>query len=397
MKILSAQSTSGDGPSGLADIVSQMDIAGRGAPDFIAIHFGVGLDAAELQVGAKNCIGSAALHGGSSCLGVMGPSGVDVSGSGLGAFAIWDGVGSYGTSSAELGDDAEAAARQAAEDALNRAGRPGEIPELIWLTVAPGREEDVINGLRAVVGQETLIVGGSAADNDVTGKWVQFGPDAVHSDGLVVSALFPSTPVASVYQSGYAPTGAHGVVTRVQGRRLHEIDGRAAADVLHEWTSGAVPVAQDASRSILADATLWPLGRVMRQVAGVPFHILAHPAVAHPDGAVDLFAAVSEGDTLWQMQGSADSLVARAGRVAAQTRQNAGGDEVAGALVVYCGGCMLAVRERMEEVSAGIRAELGDAPWLGVFTFGEQGVPAGGEAKHGNLMISCTMFSADKL
>lgn len=295
MKIISAQSTSGDGPSGLADIVSQMDIAGRGAPDFIAIHFGVGLDAAELQVGAKNCIGSAALHGGSSCLGVMGPSGVDVSGSGLGAFAIWDGAGSYGTSSAELGDDAEAAARQAAEDALNRAGRPGEIPELIWLTVAPGREEDVINGLRAVVGQETLIVGGSAADNDVTGKWVQFGPDAVHSDGLVVSALFPSTPVASVYQSGYAPTGAHGVVTRVQGRRLHEIDGRAAAHVLHEWTSGAVPVAQDAPRSILADATLWPLGRVMRQVAGVPFHILAHPAVAHPDGAVDLFAAVSEG------------------------------------------------------------------------------------------------------
>jgi len=93
------------------------------------------------------------------------------------------------------------------------------------------------------------------------------------------------------------------------------------------------------------------------------------------------------------MQGSADSLVARAGRIAAQARSNAG-SEISGALLVYCGGCMLAVRERMEEVRAGVNTALGDVPWIGVFTFGEQGVPAGGEAEHGNLMISCTVLAA---
>jgi hypothetical protein len=91
------------------------------------------------------------------------------------------------------------------------------------------------------------------------------------------------------------------------------------------------------------------------------------------------------------MRGSADSLVARAGRVVQQARDDAGGD-VAGALVVYCGGCMLAVRDRMPEVQASINEALGEVPWLGVFTFGEQGVPTGGRAKHGNLMISCTAF-----
>ena len=396
MKIRAAHTSSGQSFNGLPEIASRLAIDRHGPPDFLALHFGAECDAAHLHKAAHTTFGTPALHGGSSCLGVMGSSGVDIGGAGLGAFAIWDPDGSYGTSSVDLGDDACAAARDAATDALSRAGRPGEIPEMVWLSVAPGREEDVIAGLRAVVGEGALIVGGSSADNDVSGKWVQFGRDTVHSEGMVVSVLFPSVPVASVYQSGYAPTGSNGTVTRVEGRRLYEIDGRAAAEVLNEWSSGAVPVAEGGPRSILADATFWPLGREMRRVAGIPFHLLAHPAVAHPDGAVDLFAAVSEGDRLWQMRGSVESLVARAGRVAEQASQNLG-NEVTGALVVYCGGCMLAVKDRMDDVSAGINAALGDKPWLGVFTFGEQGMPAGEHAKHGNLMISCTTFSMREL
>jgi hypothetical protein len=137
---------------------------------------------------------------------------------------------------------------------------------------------------------------------------------------------------------------------------------------------------------------LWPLGRVTREVVGVPFHLLAHPATSNPDGSLELFADMSEGDRIWQMRGSVDSLVARAGRIAAQARSNAG-SEIAGALVVYCGGCMLAVRERMEEVRSGVNAALGDVPWIGLFTFGEQGLPPGGEVEHGNLMISCTIIA----
>jgi hypothetical protein len=130
---------------------------------------------------------------------------------------------------------------------------------------------------------------------------------------------------------------------------------------------------------------------VARHVAGVPFHLLAHPAVTYPDGSLELFADLREGDQIWQMRGSVDSLVTRAGRIAAQARSDAG-DGISGALVVYCGGCMLAVKDRMEEVRAGVNTALGDVPWLGVFTFGEQGVPTDGVAEHGNLMISCTVI-----
>jgi hypothetical protein len=392
MKIAVAQSSAGSARSAIREIVDDILAGGRPAPDFLAIHFGVGCEGVALASAARAAFGTMALHGGSSCLGVMTYDGVVIGdGASVGGFAIWDAHGSYGTASADLGLDAFDAARRAAEAALVAAGRPYEIPDMVWLTVAPGREEQVIDGIRSIVGPGTLIVGGSAADNDVGGRWCQFGPHHSHGDGVVVSALFSSVPIASTYQSGYAPTGDAGLVTRAKGRRLFEIDGQPAAEVYHRWTGGAIPMAEVKPVSVLAAATLWPLGRVTRRIAGVPFHLLAHPAMSNPDGSLDMFADAAEGDQLWQMRGSADSLVSRAGRIARQAHDDIGG-VVAGALVVYCGGCMLAVQDRMAEVQAGIAEALGDAPWLGIFTFGEQGVPAGEEPMHGNLMISCTAF-----
>jgi hypothetical protein len=392
MKIATAHSSEADPLAAIAEISEVLGLDRLGPPDFVALHYSVGCAADTLRMAAAARFGSDALHGGSSCLGVMTDQGVRIAREAeLGALAIWDQAGSYGTASTDLGTDAASAAAMVTKAALAAAGRVGEVPDLVWLTVAPGREEQVLEGIRAVVGHETPIVGGSSADNDVSGRWTQFGPTLCHSDGVVVSVLFPSQSVTSTYESGYAPTQDSGLVTRVEGRRLFEIDNQPAATVYHRWTGGAVPKVDDAPQSILAAATLWPLGRVTRQIAGVPFHLLAHPAVAHPDGSLDLFADVAEGVRLWQMQGSADSLVARAASVARQTRDDVEG-VVAGALVVYCGGCMLAVRDRMGEVCDGITNVLGDVPWLGIFTFGEQGVPAGGRASHGNLMISCTVF-----
>ncbi len=95
------------------------------------------------------------------------------------------------------------------------------------------------------------------------------------------------------------------------------------------------------------------------------------------------------------MHGDSNALVSRAGRVASEAlaRASLTRDQIAGALVIYCAGCMLSVRERMPEVVAGLREELGDVPFLGAFTFGEQGCFLGGENRHGNLMISVTLFA----
>jgi hypothetical protein len=53
---------------------------------------------------------------------------------------------------------------------------------------------------------------------------------------------------------------------------------------------------------------------------------------------------------------------------------------------------MLSVRERLDEVVAGVNASLDGAPFLGAFTFGEQGALLKAGNRHGNLMISCIIF-----
>ena len=94
------------------------------------------------------------------------------------------------------------------------------------------------------------------------------------------------------------------------------------------------------------------------------------------------------------MEGTEDNLVHRAPRVAENALEMARLDKqhISGALVIYCAGCMLTVQERMTEVADGLREALGGKPFLGTFTFGEQGCFIGGSNHHGNLMISVVVF-----
>jgi hypothetical protein len=99
------------------------------------------------------------------------------------------------------------------------------------------------------------------------------------------------------------------------------------------------------------------------------------------------------------MQGSIASLVSRAGRVADAARTllvegHRGRSEVelAGGLVIYCAGCMLAVGDSLPGVAKELVAALAGQPFIGAFTFGEQGCLLGGENRHGNLMISVAVF-----
>jgi hypothetical protein len=55
---------------------------------------------------------------------------------------------------------------------------------------------------------------------------------------------------------------------------------------------------------------------------------------------------------------------------------------------------MLTVTDRMDDVASELVEALGGRPFLGTFTFGEQGCFLGGENRHGNLMFSTVVFGA---
>ncbi|MEM9764926.1 MAG: FIST C-terminal domain-containing protein [Pseudomonadota bacterium] len=365
-------------------------------PRFLAVYTSTGHDAEAVREHFA-ATGVEAIHGGTSCLGVMaGGRMCSNDGRGMGFFALWDDAGAYGTGIALLGANPREASRRAVTRALEAAGRTGEAPDLVWLTAAPGAEESLIAGIEDVIGSNAPIIGGSAAANDLSGAWRVFDGEITMGAGVAVSVLFPSRSVATAYQSGYAPTDCTGTVSRVEGRSVRGIDGRPALEVYADWTKGAVaPDTNAGPEMILSASTFHPLGRHVGDIGDVPFYLLAHPATANPDGSIDLFADVELGEEVTLMTGSADSLVRRAGRVASLSAKRGGltTAEIAGALVIFCGGCMLAVRNRMDEVAAEVDRALGGAPSLGIFTFGEQGAVLGESNRHGNLMISCVTFA----
>jgi hypothetical protein len=338
--------------------------------------------------------GEAAIHGGTSLGGVITNQGVHCrSGFGLGLMGISDQAGCYGTGTAKLGDNPKQAARTAVLNALEQAGRPGEVPQLILITAAPGCEEELLAGIGSVVGSEVPIIGGSSAGDDNLGQ--QLANDLAVTESVVLTVMFPSTDLLMAFHSGYEPTDKSGVVTRAAGHRLYEIDHRPAAHVYNEWSGGVIAGQLDCCGDIISQTTMKPIGRIAGHIASIPYYQLSHPGSTHADGSLSLFSEVTESETIILMQGTTDSLVARAGRVVSSALEthSAVADDVEGGLVIFCAGCMLAVQSRLEEVVDEIRTAMPGKPFLGVFTMGEQGCFIGGESRHGNLMISVLLFT----
>lgn len=345
--------------------------------------------------------------GGSSAGGVLseeGPQGADS----IGLLCIEDDAGDYGVAAGLLGDDPTATAERLLHAALADAGAPGELPELVWIYQAPGREEKVLEGLRRVVGDRCPIIGGSSADDDVSGQWRELGPQGPLQGGLAVAVLFPSAPIGYAFQGGHEPAGPSGIVTGIgqrteggsgaahatSGREILAIDGAPAARVYNDWTGGAIARQLEGGGTVLAQTTLCPLSSDAGSLDGLSQYLLIHPEAVTAEGALRTFCDLRVGTRVFAMRGDRQRLIERAGRVVAQARRALPdpGAPLAGLLMIYCGGCKLAVGDEIAAVTASVREAAGHAPFLVCFTYGEQGRLLERNV-HGNLMISAIAFA----
>ncbi len=364
-------------------------------PEYLLIYFTEAYPADELLAALAVLPSSVKVQGCTSCLGVMTEEGMHgEDGRALAMLGIRDEGGAYGVGMAPISGDPRAAARAALAAALADSGRPGELPDIVWLNATPGNEEAVLKGIGDMLGPNLPVVGGSAADNTVAGAWQLLTRHRAASDAVLVSVMMPAMRVSSSFQSGYLPTSHNGIATSTTGRIVHTIEDRPAAEVYREWTGGLLDGVPAAGGNILALTTLAPLGRMLGKVGEVPFYTLSHPDALLPDGSLSLFSEVLAGEHLVLMTGSTASLVARAGRVAkaAVDLGSFAADTIRGAVVVYCAGCMMTVQDRLPDVVAELNAALGGKPFIGIFTFGEQGCLLDGYPSHGNLMISSLVF-----
>ncbi|GGF70495.1 FIST signal transduction protein [Alteromonas lipolytica] len=328
----------------------------------------------------------------SSCLGAMSNLGTDQGESYLHVLSFAGLDGSTGVASAELVQGKQQAiAESTLVNAMRDADRLGEMPSLVWLVVAPGSEEAVLKGLQNVLGDGVPIVGGSSADNSIAGEWLQFDGHQLRSEGIVIAVFYMSEPVSSYFSSGYQTTDCAATVTAVEGRTLYTLDGEPAGEVYNRWLQRyhQPPLTPG---NILAASTYFPLGRQRgKEQYTVP--LLAHPARLNADNSIDLFATIRLGEQVSLMNGHAENLISRAAEVTdvvLRTHELNYERRPLALLIIFCGGCMLAIKDQLDEIRCSLSARTQGISFIVGFTFGEQGCFADGVSRHGNLMISVT-------
>ena len=230
----------------------------------------------------------------------------------LSVLGIHDPNGNYGVGQARLNsDDVVASARNALDMALYASGRGYECPAVIWCMLPPGEEEKIIAGFQSIVGEKVPILGGSSADNDVSGQWQQISTLTADDSQIVVLVLYPSSPLGYAFSSGYKPGANKVTVTKCNGRLLEELNNVSAPVLYNHLTQQSIEQYLPGG-DILSESTLFPLGRKVSTSSQYEEYILSHPHLVTPDGALTLFSEVAEGDELTIMVGTRDSLIHRA-------------------------------------------------------------------------------------
>ncbi len=327
------------------------------------------------------------VFGCTSFRGVFVPSGFE-----RGAFALLGGSDDPVASSVRRNTDA-LGARSAARSAVADLRRGMPKPDVLLLYATPGFEERVLEGIHeGFDGAPPPLYGGSAADDDLSGRWrVIAGSEAI-SSGFVLVGFTSSRPVHGSFVAGYNPGTRRGRVTSASGRTLRAIDGRPAAEVYDEWLGGTLKELRATGGVVLSHTTMHPLGRAVDRVGAITRYVLTHPHRVERDGSLALFTDVAEGDELVLMVGSREALFDRTDQVAARAGRGAGA--IRGGILVYCGGCVGVTGDATSQVSTRFGARIEHAPFLGAATFGEQGCFTGPSPtnRHGNLMADAILF-----
>lgn len=395
MKIASAWSTGTKSGEAASEAYKRLLEKLPGIPQLLLVHSSCEYDNEVVVRQIRTLAPGVLLQGGTSCLGVMTEAGFHTKDNkGIGLLGLYDPEGSYGVGICETGTNPGEAARSALDQALAQANRPGEVPLVILITNHPGHEDLVVRAIEEHIGVNVPIIGGTSADNDMSGQWLQFGNDMVLAQAVSVAVLFPSAEIGYAFHSGYEPSQFRGKVTRSKGRILYEIDHRPAGQVYNEWTNGLITDFLSRGGNLVPTTNFTPLGNQVGEVGGIAYYRLSYPVEIVENQALLLFTDVNEGNEVVLMKGTHDSLATRAGRVATAALENAPfkPQQAEGAFVLFCTGCMLAIRDRMPQVVEDLRSALHGIPFLGSFTLGEQGCFLGGENRHGNLMVVALVF-----
>ena len=369
-------------------------------PQYAILFTTVGYNTTEVVKEVKNLLPKTKLYGGTSMLAVMTKDGFHQGKVGsLAILAIDSKKIDFGVGGANIDNfsSAREAGKYAIQNAIKNAGKEGQIPKIILMTGSVGNEEGILQGIADVVGKGVPVIGGSSGDNDLTGKWKQIANNNIYNNGVALTAIFTKLKIGWAYEAGYLKTEHKGTITKAKGRIIYEINNKSAAEVYNEWTGGTISKELETGGAVISKTEYYPLAKVIQKGPEI-YYLSIHPlSVNLPEKSLTVFANVKNGDKILLMHGNWELLLNRAQTTphkAMISKYIFPGEPYFG-IYTFCAGTMLAIPEQERpKIPALVNNELGGVPFIGTFTFGEQG-PLGDSNHHGNLINSMVVFASN--
>jgi hypothetical protein len=341
--------------------------------DLIVIHASMGHDFQQLVDAARALAPSARIVG-SSCCGVVGREGVSESMKDVAVMAVRgaehiavahvDGI--YGHNSFEKAAEL-AAALKAADAGVNM---------IYFLASGIDIDDDrCIAGIESVFGPEVTIFGATSADSMKGIASYQMVDETVYEHAAyAVGFSDPSLEVVTQATHGFVAVGDPLVVTRSEGNRIIELNGRPAWSAYTERLQ--LPETATCGETIPIGALAERLSPELAAEYGND-HILRVVTKRDADGTMHYATSCPEGTELWLTVRDEDRIFDDMDRMMRQMVERGAGRELVAVFHADClaRGRFLFNRVMKEELVGRMQFPLavdGEIPpWLGMYGFGE--------------------------
>lgn len=342
--------------------------------DLLVLHVSMGHNFQEIVDQARKMAPSATIVG-ASCCGIVGSEGVSES---MKDVAIMAARGEPGEICVAHVDhiNGDNSLEKSQELARQLKAQNAAVNMIYFLASGIDIDNDrCIEGLESAFGPEVTIFGATSADNMKGVNSFQFYQDKVYEhSAFAIGFADPTLEVLTRATHGFVAIGEPMVVTRAEGHRIMELDGRPAWEEFTERLG--LPPTATCGDTIPIGALAEELPDALREEYGNA-HILRVVTKHDPDGAMHYATTCPTGTRLWLTARDEDLIFSEAERMMNWFEEQSGGRKPVAVFHADClaRGRYLFSRVMKDELVQSMQYPLSSEgvvpPWLGMYGFGE--------------------------
>ena len=248
---------------------------------------------------------------------------------------------------------------------------------------------DLVKGLTSVLPKTIAVTGGLSGDGANFNETLVFGNDGKPLKNIVAAVGLCGDRLKIGYASlgGWDPFGPERTITKSEGNKLYELDGKSALDLYKQYLG-------EHAKGLPATGLLFPLS--LRFGAGETPVVRTILGVDEKEQSMTFAGNMPQGAVVRFMKANFDRLIDGAsGAAKASSSGGIGSSNPDLAVLISCVGRKLILKQRVEEEVESVREVLGPKTALtGFYSYGEiSPFTPGAKCELHNQTMTITTFS----